>query len=554
MSEVTVAARNTLTHELGVPAFIIDVDSRILDMNSAAVASFGIDKTEVVGHHISEILTYEQHESAAVVNAEMHAETLPTGRKAFGVHRTSGKKLQFVAHTIRLREIDGSERYTIVCHDTTTSYELEVQKKVLSQFCHEARNKYTPAAAQLEHILTLTSKPAEEIKSELCTLHEEIVMSLALLNEADMLISTRLNLYKLYSGNYDTKNNTQIVNAEELLRSRTNSAAAVASKAVEFRVGLPTGFKKGELTIQIDTYVFQHIANNFLSNARKHTKSGHVTFRFIGEKMGMLHFAVIDSGFGIPSHIASRLFREEVTTGSERGVGLGLVSCKKIAEAVDGEVWLHETRVCSIETPNGGTEFRFCLPGKVVGGSEDTPSKQQQQQQQQHVGPAPIDTIHLEVTEQAPAEGVVHNNVASYLPDCDVFVVEDSELIRRTIIAKLRKIAATSNCNWRFFEHSTVESILPAIPEFIHRKDVIVTVDENLDSQGGMVKGSMLISTLKSRKFQGILVSASGDVATAMQHRELGADLAWGKPLPKNAALLHDLCEVCASKRNDQIT
>lgn len=132
------------------------------------------------------------------------------------------------------------------------------------------------------------------------------------------------------------------MNAGELLRSRTNSAAAVASKALEFRVVLPKGFdKKRELTIQIDTYVFQHIANkyvssfrpnlscmtfychSFLSNARKHTKRGHVTLRFIGSENGMLHFAVVDTGFGIPQHIASRLFCEEVTTGSERGVGLG---------------------------------------------------------------------------------------------------------------------------------------------------------------------------------------------------------------------------------------
>lgn len=128
MSEVIYAARNTLTHELGVPAFIIDVESRILDINQAAVTSFGVDKLQVLGLYITEILEYEQND----INSDDHSMTLPTGRKACGMHRPSGKKLQFVAHTIRLREIDGSERYTIICHDTTTSYELEIQKKVCS--------------------------------------------------------------------------------------------------------------------------------------------------------------------------------------------------------------------------------------------------------------------------------------------------------------------------------------------------------------------------------------------------------------------------------------
>lgn len=58
------------------------------------------------------------------------------------------------------------------------------------------RTRYTPAAAHLEQILALTSKSPEDIKTELCLLHDDIGMSLALLQEADMLISTRLNLYK----------------------------------------------------------------------------------------------------------------------------------------------------------------------------------------------------------------------------------------------------------------------------------------------------------------------------------------------------------------------
>lgn len=153
MSELTYNARNTLTHELGVPAFVIDANSRILDINQAAITTLGIEKFDVLGDHIGNILSYDQEES---LNALTHSQ--PTGRKALGVHRKTGKKSQFVAHTIRLLEVDGSERYTIVCHDTTTSYELEIQKKVsgaafmranishehvqvLSQFCHEARNK-----------------------------------------------------------------------------------------------------------------------------------------------------------------------------------------------------------------------------------------------------------------------------------------------------------------------------------------------------------------------------------------------------------------------------
>lgn len=130
IAEFSSRARNTLTHELGVPAFIVDAGSRILDLNQAAIDSFNVTKTEIVGETISAVLIFEQlqHEASDDV---IHAQSVP--RKAYHVHPGSGKKSQFVAHIIRLREIDGSERYTIVCRDLTVSYELEIQKKVLSR-------------------------------------------------------------------------------------------------------------------------------------------------------------------------------------------------------------------------------------------------------------------------------------------------------------------------------------------------------------------------------------------------------------------------------------
>lgn len=114
----------------------------------------------------------------------------------------------------------------------------------------------------LEQFLALSSRPeADDIRIELSQLHDDTVMSLALLYEADMLITTRLNLYKLYSGNYNTQSNTQIVQVRELLRSRLKAAAAIPSKVREFRVEMVPACA-GEVAIKVDTYVFQHICNN----------------------------------------------------------------------------------------------------------------------------------------------------------------------------------------------------------------------------------------------------------------------------------------------------
>lgn len=274
VSEVQAEARNVLTHELGVPAFIVDRDSKIIDINHAAEAHFDVAKGGATGRYLTDFITYDEVDTAS-------GHSLPTSRRAVFIHPRTTKKSIFVAHTIRLREIDGSEKFTIVCHDTTTNYELEIQKKVLSrkwrlcvphhpynsaEFCHEARNKYTPAATMLEMILTLVPRPADDIKRELLTIQDELSMSLALLHEADMLITTRMNLYKLYSGNYDTKQNTQIVAVADLLQSRIDSAATFAPNSIRFSVQLPPAFSSAaaakDLAIKIDTYVFNHLCNN----------------------------------------------------------------------------------------------------------------------------------------------------------------------------------------------------------------------------------------------------------------------------------------------------
>lgn len=243
-----------------------------------------------------------------------------------------------------------------------------------------------------------------------------------------------------------------------------------------------------------------------LSNARKHTQEGHVTLRFIGDADSMLEFSVVDSGQGIAPHVASKLFHEEVTTGAERGVGLGLVSCKKIAEAINGTVWLFSTKQRTVEEPNGGTEFRFCLPGAIF-----------------YTGDYERSAMLPPTQPTAPK----FTHITSVLGECCVYVVEDSGLIRKSITTKLKVIAAAAQCKWTFIEHATVESILPTIREFTQSPNVIVTVDENLESQGGIMKGSELIRKLKAQDFCGIVISATGDGDTAHRHKDLGADLAW---------------------------
>ena len=151
---------------------------------------------------------------------------------------------------------------------------------------------------------------------------------MTLLAEADALIEGRLQLDKVFRGCYETVPNVQIIDQHALLQSRIDVVEALAGPgSVEYRVG--TADDLADTTIKLDTYVFSHIANNLLSNARKYTTAGTVVLSFLGfqntssDDDPLLVFSVTDTGRGIPEEIRIRLFKEEATSADVRGVGLG---------------------------------------------------------------------------------------------------------------------------------------------------------------------------------------------------------------------------------------
>jgi signal transduction histidine kinase len=80
-----------------------------------------------------------------------------------------------------------------------------------------------------------------------------------------------------------------------------------------------------------------------------------------------LAIEVADSGPGIPSAIANRLFQSFVTANKPGGTGLGLAIVKKIVDEHGGSV--------SVDSSEAGTVFRLILPqskDRVSSGPNDT--------------------------------------------------------------------------------------------------------------------------------------------------------------------------------------
>jgi signal transduction histidine kinase/CheY-like chemotaxis protein len=140
----------------------------------------------------------------------------------------------------------------------------------------------------------------------------------------------------------------------ETARSLVESAGLALS--VETEPDLPT--------LHIDPTRIRQVLLNLLNNATRFTEHGGITVR-VARGGDDVHFAVSDTGVGIPPEQAARVFEEfnQVDGGTRRrhgGTGLGLAISKRFVE-------LHDGRIALQSTPGQGSTFTFSLPVEAHG-------------------------------------------------------------------------------------------------------------------------------------------------------------------------------------------
>ncbi len=129
-----------------------------------------------------------------------------------------------------------------------------------------------------------------------------------------------------------------------------------------------------ELTILVDQSKFQHIFNNYLSNALKFTPEGGQiavslsTIQTAAQSLNLL-LAVKDNGRGIPDkdlpHIFNRFYQSDANGENYAGAGIGLALSKEMAILMQGKV--------DVKSQQGlGSIFSFQFPFEEVASKVNT--------------------------------------------------------------------------------------------------------------------------------------------------------------------------------------
>jgi PAS domain S-box-containing protein len=141
-----------------------------------------------------------------------------------------------------------------------------------------------------------------------------------------------------------------------------DSLDLLSSKATEKKIELIYSIDKySPLAINGDITRLRQILTNLLSNAVKFTDQGEIYIAVTSKKLKHrkyeIQFAVKDTGIGIPPDKIDRLFKsfsqvDSSVSRSYGGTGLGLVISKRLAELMNGRMW--------VESEMGkGTTFYF---------------------------------------------------------------------------------------------------------------------------------------------------------------------------------------------------
>jgi signal transduction histidine kinase/CheY-like chemotaxis protein len=182
-------------------------------------------------------------------------------------------------------------------------------------------------------------------------------------NSSDALltiINDILDFSKIESGQFDVEHQRF-----DLVKCVEDSVDLLGVRAAEKKIELAVGIDPTlPRWIRGDVTRLRQILVNLLGNAVKFTSSGEVTLTVKlfsgGAAAPLLHFAVRDTGCGIPADRLDRLFRpfsqvDASTTRRYGGTGLGLVISKKLTEIMGGRIWLESE-------PDKGSVFQFIIP------------------------------------------------------------------------------------------------------------------------------------------------------------------------------------------------
>jgi PAS domain S-box-containing protein len=349
----------------------IDPDHKVTSWNPAAEKLFGYRREEAIGQDIDALVANSEavHHEAV----ELNRQAREAGQVRLTTRRTrkDGSLVDVDVRAVPIRVGDQMVGLYAIYHDISELQRAREQAETATQaksaflatMSHEIRTPMNAVIGMTGLLVDTELTPEQRSYTEVIRSSGEALMA---------VIDDVLDFSKIEAGRLDLERRpfdlrSCVESALELV------AASASGKGLElaylFDRGLPSA-------IVGDASRLRQILINLLNNAIKFTDTGEVVLSVDGkalesgeEAVGRwhrLHFAVRDSGIGIPKERQSRLFEsfsqvDASTTRRYGGTGLGLAISKRLCELMGGSIWV-ESQV------EKGSTFHFTIQAEQAPG------------------------------------------------------------------------------------------------------------------------------------------------------------------------------------------
>jgi len=355
--------------ETALDAFVeMDSAGTILDWNAQAAATFGWSREEALGQ-LFDHLVFPERFRAAGQEARRRFLASDEGRvvtkrlEVIALHRDGHEfPVEFTVSAMRnggallvtafVRDITERKRFEQDLREAKEAAETANQAKstFLATMSHEIRTPMNGILGMTELVLDseLTAEQREHLG--LVRLSGESLLS---------IINDILDFSKIEAGKLEL----------ESIPFDLRESLGETMKGLSYRAhqkGLELVYDIGPEvpeTVLGDPGRIRQILINLVGNAIKFTDHGEIVVMVDDSSEGpnrtRLHFAVRDTGVGVPAEKQDRIFEafsqaDGSMTRKYGGTGLGLTICKLLAELMGGRIWMESQ-------PGEGSTFHFSI-------------------------------------------------------------------------------------------------------------------------------------------------------------------------------------------------
>jgi len=321
---------------------------QIEDVNPFLLDMVGFSKREILGKKLWEIGMLE-HANLSRERFRVLQDRKYIRYEDIPLETKDGRQVD-VEFASNVYEVNGKKVVQCNIRDITERKELDrLKDEFIGMVSHELSKPLTVITGCMNTVLDEATNLSEQERTHL-------LRNAAL--QADALTHLLGNLLELAR-----------VQADRLILHAEPIEAQFVAKSVVERITeqYPThkyslNFPPGLPPVDADPVRLERILYNLLDNARKYSPEGSEVRVFAKPDKDNVIIGVSDQGVGIATSDHEKIFGsferlEHVGFKQTKGIGLGLLVCRRLVEAHGGRIWLESA-------PDAGSTFFFNLPCK----------------------------------------------------------------------------------------------------------------------------------------------------------------------------------------------